>query len=563
MFRRRTRTTAVLLTAAVTVPIMFAASSGAVATTATLSIDERAEGASVHLVPRGGYATNAELGAEIATYDPLSRRIFVTNGATERVDVLDARNLDRINRVGTIEIDAYGADLQSVAVSNGRLAVAIAADPVTDPGVVAVFDTRTLREIAVVPVGALPDAVTWTPDGRHLLVANEAEPRCVDTNDPTEAIDPEGSVTIIEFAGRSGVKSVRTATFAHLNDRRAELIAAGVRLNWPGATVAEELEPEYITTDGRTAWVSLQENNTIAVVDIRSATVTDLLPLGRKDHSLPGNGLDASDRDGGNNNPLINIQNWPVLGIPMPDSIASMSFRGGTYLLGANEGDGREWFVNDDEGQGICFADVRRVSTLTQADVDIPDFPFLRNNARLGRLNVSVTDGIDPATGKYTSLHALGTRSMTIWDAAGQLVWDSGDMIEQITASIQRRLVDEESPIRPFNTNRTGSATWDSRSDDKGPEPEGIAVGTAWGRTYAFVGLERQHGIVVFDVTNPHAPSFVQLIATTGYTGLFDGDTSPEGLEFVPAGISGGPNPLLIVAYEGSGSTRVFELRRG
>lgn len=532
---------------------------GVGASTATVSIDERDPGARVHLVPRGGYATGKELGAEIASYDPLSRRIFVTNGAEVRVDVLDARNIDRITLVDTIEIDAYGADLQSVAVSNGRLAVAIAADPITDPGVVAVFDTRTLREIAVVPTGALPDSVTWTPDGRYLLVANEAEPRCVDTNDPREAIDPEGSVTIVEFAGRAGVKSVRTAGFTQFDDRRDELIAAGVRLNWPGATVAQELEPEYITTDGRTAWVALQENNAIGVLDIASATFTDIVPLGRKDHSLPGNGFDASDRDGPTpgNNPAINIQNWPVYGIPMPDSIASMKHRGATYLLGANEGDAREWFRNDDESQGICFADVGRVNGLVQANVDIADFAFLRNNARLGRLNVSLTDGIDPDTGKYTSLHALGTRSMTIWNAAGDVVWDSGDIMEQLPATVQR-----ETGKLVFNTNRAGSATWDSRSDDKGPEPEGIAVGSAWGRTYAFVGLERQHGIFVFDVTDPYAPTFVQLIATTGYTGLFDGDTSPEGLQFVPAGVSGGPNPLLVVAYEGSGSTRVFELRR-
>jgi hypothetical protein len=144
---------------------------------------------------------------------------------------------------------------------------------------------------------------------------------------------------------------------------------------------------------------------------------------------------------------------------------------------------------------------------------------------------------------------------MSIWSADGELVWDSGDAIEQITAQIQ-----EETGKLVFNTNRAALDSWDTRSDDKGPEPEGVAVGSAWGRTYAFVGLERQNGIVVFDVTDPTAPSFVQLIATTDYQG--GGDVSPEGLQFVPAGISGGPNPLLVVSYEESGSTRVFELKR-
>lgn len=524
-------------------------------------LDQRADGAAVYLAPRGSYATGLELGAEIAAYDPLSRRIFVTNGAEVRVDVLDARDLDNLASITSIDIARYGADLQSVAVSNGRLAIAIAADPVSDPGVVAILDTRSLAEIGVVPTGALPDSVTFTNDGRYLLVANEGEPRCVNTTDPTAAVNPEGSVTVIEFAGRSGVKSVRTADFSAFNARRDELIAAGVRLNWPGATVAEDLEPEYIATDGNTAWVALQENNALAVLDIPSATFTDILPLGRKDHRIAGAGLDASDRDGPNGGPAINIQPWPVLGTHMPDSIAAMKHRGATYILSANEGDAREYFKNDNENEGACFADVTRARSLRN-DVDydnytVGDLTFddLNLTARLGRLNVSTTDGKDPLTGKYTALHAFGARSMSIWSADGELVWDSGDAIEQITAQIQR-----DTGKLVFNTNRAGSATWDTRSDDKGPEPEGIAVGSAWGRTYAFVGLERQGGIVVFDVTDPTAPSFVQLIATTDYAG--GGDVSPEGLQFVPAGISGGPNPLLVVAYEGSGSTRVFELKR-
>ncbi|MCU0833537.1 MAG: choice-of-anchor I family protein [Chromatiaceae bacterium] len=548
-------------TSQLTLLLSLAASSVAVgvATASEPFLDQRAEGAPVYLVPRGGYPTGEVSGSEIAAYDPLSRRIFVTNGAEVRVDVLDARNLDDIKLDTSIDIVKYGADLQSVAVANGRLAIAIAADPVTAPGKVAILDTRTLREIDVVEVGALPDSVTFTHDGRYLLVANEGEPRCLDTADPTKAVNPEGSVTVIEFAGRSGVKSVRTADFSAFNDRRDELVDAGVRLNWPGATVAQDLEPEYIAAEGNTAWVALQENNAFAVIDIRRATVTDILPLGRKDHSIEGSGLDASDRDGPSGGKAINIQPWPVLGMYMPDSIAAMKRRGATYILSANEGDAREYFKNNDEDQDACFVDVIRARSLRN-DVDydnytVGDLTFddLNLTARLGRLNVSTTDGIEGD--KYTSLHAFGARSMSIWSADGELVWDSGDAIEQITAQIQ-----EETGKLVFNTNRAALDSWDTRSDDKGPEPEGVAVGSAWGRTYAFVGLERQNGIVVFDVTDPTAPSFVQLIATTDYQG--GGDVSPEGLQFVPAGISGGPNPLLVVSYEESGSTRVFELKR-
>jgi hypothetical protein len=529
----------------------------AIASTIAPSIDYRADAAQAYLAPLGGYSTGQVLGSEISVYDPVSRRVFVTNGADVRVDVLDARDLEDIRFETSIDISAYGADLQSVAVSNGRLAIAIATAPVTEPGKVAILDSRSLREVAVVNVGALPDALTFTSDGRYLLVANEGEPRCVDTASPFEAANPEGSVTIIEFKGRAGIKSVRTAHFRAFNGRRDELLARGVRLNWPGATVAQDLEPEYIATDGNTAWVALQENNALAIIDIAQAKVTDVLPLGRKDHAVPGFGLDASDRDGTpppSNPPGINITNWPVLGMYMPDSIAAMQHRGKTFILSANEGDAREYFENGDEDDDTCFADVDRVNSLPQDNVDIPEFSILRNNARLGRLNVSLTDGID-AEGKYTELHAFGARSFSIWSANGDLVWDSGDAFEQITAKIQR-----ETGALVFNTNRSGSATWDGRSDDKGPEPEGIAVGSAWGKTYAFIGLERQNGIMVFDVSNPTAPAFVQIIATTDYAN--GGDVSPEGLQFVPAGIAGRPNPILVVSFEESGSTRVFELRR-
>jgi hypothetical protein len=359
---------------------------------------------------------------------------------------------------------------------------------------------------------------------------------------------------------------VRTADFGAFNDRRDELVAAGVRLNWPGATVAQDLEPEYIATEGGTAWVALQENNALAVLDIPTATFTDIVPLGRKDHSVvgagAGAGLDASDQDGPNGGKAINIQPWPVLGMYMPDSIAAMKQRGATYILSANEGDAREYFNNGIENNANrCFVDVARARSLRN-DVDYANYTVgdltsddLNLTARLGRLSVSTTDGKDPVSGKYTSLHPFGARSLSIWSAEGDLVWDSGDAIEQITARIQ-----SDTGKLVFNTNREGSVTWDGRSDDKGPEPEGIAVGSAWGRTYAFVGLERQNGVVVFDVTDPTAPSFVQLIATTDYAG--NGDVSPEGLQFLPAGIAGGPNPLLVVSYEGSGSTRVFELKR-
>jgi hypothetical protein len=191
-----------------------------------------------------------------------------------------------------------------------------------------------MASAVAVEVGALPDMLVFTPDGKRVLVANEGEP-----NDAYD-VDPEGSVSIIDLPNditKLTQANVRTATFDKFND--AELDPS-IRIFGPGATVAQDLEPEYITVskDSKTAWVALQENNAIAVLDIDSGEFTALRGLGFKDHRLPGNELDVSDRD-----KQINITNWPVFGIYQPDAIASYDYQGRTYIVTANEGDARDY----------------------------------------------------------------------------------------------------------------------------------------------------------------------------------------------------------------------------
>ncbi|HMN90699.1 MAG TPA: choice-of-anchor I family protein, partial [Saprospiraceae bacterium] len=275
-------------------------------------------------------------GTEIIAYDSASKRLFSTNGANMRVDIIDFSNPSSPNVIGAINMLS---DPNSVAVKNGIVAIAVANGQ--NPGSV-IFADINGNVLNTVTVGALPDMLVFTPDGQKVLVANEGEPN------NSYTIDPEGSISIIDISGGVASATVATADFSAYIGQEAALRAQGIRIFGPGANAAQDFEPEFITIseDGTTAYVALQENNAIAIVDIASATVTDIKPLGYKDHSLPSNALDPSDRDvdgttasGGK----ININTWKVLGMYQPDGITPNTVGNETSLVTANEGDARDY----------------------------------------------------------------------------------------------------------------------------------------------------------------------------------------------------------------------------
>lgn len=300
-----------------------------------------------------------------------------------------------------------------------------------------------------------------------------------------------------------------------------------------------DVEPEYIavSADSKMAYVTLQESNAIAAIDLSKQSIGKLKSLGLKDHSKEGNGLDASDKDD-----KVNIKTWPVFGAYMPDALASLSIGGKTYLLTANEGDSRDY--------GDAFSDETRVSKL-KLDADVfPNAADLQKKEALGRLTVSSIDADTDGDGDADRLVAFGARSLSIWDAELNLVADTGDMFEQKTANLPN-----------FNSNGTKDS-FDGRSDNKGPEPEGVTTGGVAGKSLAFVGLERVGGIVVLDVSDPTGPKYLSY--THNISPAKDpksgeaGDLAPEGLLFVPAGDSPSGKPLLIASYEVSGSITIY-----
>lgn len=472
--------------------------------------------------------------AEISAYDHTTKRLFMINATAAKVDVISLANPVAPVLLSRIDASMYGAGINSVAVHNGLVAVAIENSNKQANGSVA-FYTADGVYINRVDVGALPDMLTFTPDGTKVLVANEGEPNSSYT------VDPEGSVSIIDLsAGVANITQadVRTAGFTAFNNTTLE---PSIRIFGPNATVAQDLEPEYITVsaDSKTAWVTIQEANAIGVIDIASATVISLKGLGFKDHNIVGQGLDASDRDN-----MINIRPWPVKGMYQPDGIASYNANGQTYLVMANEGDSRDY---------SAFAEESRVKDLKLDPVAFPTSANYRADANLGRLTVTKTLGDANKDGLYEELYVLGARSFSIRTTTASLVWDSGDKFEQITAQMY-----------PANFNASNDdQAFDNRSDNKGPEPEGVTLGQIGDSMYAFIGLERIGGVMVYNITNPQSPTFVQYInprnfATTNMS--LAGELGPEGILFIPWDKSPNKRDLLVVSNEISGSVTIYQI---
>ncbi|HSV59160.1 MAG TPA: choice-of-anchor I family protein, partial [Variovorax sp.] len=401
--------------------------------------------------------------------------------------------------------------VNSVAIHDGLAALAVENGlDRTRPGVVVFHHTHTRQQLgAPVPVGALPDMLTFTPNGRQLLVANEATPNPRPTPAGLSADDPAGSVSIIDVRTRDVLTLPITPAIPGYDTLRL----------FPGTgTLPTQLatyspygpEPEYIAVDkaGHYAYVGLQEANGIAVLNLKTQAFEKIYSLGLKDFSLPGNEIDPSDQDG-----KIELRSAPARGLYQPDAIATYEHRGNTYLVMANEGDARDNGTADGE-------DERRGSAGNATIEYVPD------GTELARLTFS---NVDSARGG--ALVKFGAHSFSIRRTDGRIVFDSGSTLDR--EAIRLGIYD------------------DGRSDNKGVEPEGVALLHMKGRVLAFIGLERtlKSAIAVFDITDPEEVRYLDMIVS-------EGDLSVEGLTAFKAG----KRYYLAIANEVSDTTSLFEV---
>ncbi len=466
-------------------------------------------------------------GAEISAYDPTSKNFYVTSDSG--LQIVSAANPGDLVAGAVIDFSseafgAFGNGITSVAIANGIVAVAVANAAKSEPGRVFLLDASGTL-IKSVTVGALPDMLTFTPDGKQILVANEGE-----RDGANGELDAAGGVSIINLAGGAAQATVTTLDFIAFDGREDALRAAGVRI-FNGKSASIDLEPEYIAVaaNGKEAIVTLQEANAVALLDLTTQKFTKIVPLGLKKYQ--GLLTDFSDRDGG----YVPLSDKPVFGMYMPDAVTAFTSKGRTYYAMANEGDDRDDFMAGGEKA--------RLSTLTLDPVKFPDAAALKANAVLGRLNTpnpaAVGKGISGDTdgdGDIDQILSYGARSFSIVDSRGKQVFDSGDHIERFIASQGTEVFD------------------DNRSDDKGPEPEGITSAVVDGRTLVFVGLERGGGgVMVYDVTDVRNVQFVTYARNAS-------DVSPEGLHYVSATNSSTGQALLALTNEVSSTLTVYGL---
>jgi hypothetical protein len=478
--------------------------------------------------------------AEIVAHDAQSQRLFIANSIAGKMDIVNFSNPAAPILISSISMSPYGS-INSIAVHNGIVAVAIENINPQANGKIVFFNTDGVF-LNEVPAGAMPDMITFSKDYTKVITANEGEPN------GTYTLDPEGSITVVDISG--GIANLTSANATQImltqfNGQEVALRAQGIRIFTTSATVAQDLEPEYVAVsdDNTKAYVTLQENNAILVLDLATNTIESLLPLGYADYSAgSGNSLDASDQSGA----ILNTSDLPIKGTYMPDAISYSTINGNGYVFMANEGDSREFG---------SVVDANRISSSTFNTLDataFPDAAILRNNKFLGRLSALKYSGDTDGDGDYDELHVLGSRSFTIRDAAtNALVFDSKDLFEKITAN---------SPLTSafFNaSNTTGAAASKNRSDDKGPEPEGVAVAVINGIHYAFIALERVGGCMVFNVENPSTPVFVTYVNNRTLAGSGP-DLGAEGIIFISAEDSPNGQAIVILANEVSSTLSIF-----
>lgn len=518
----------------------------------------------------GRFATDVEAGfSEIIAYHGASQSVFIT------VDTVGTNNhLSSFRRVSlrsmgdvaltdaTIDTNLEGgvytdvavdlaADqtnpftaggVQSIAITGNLLAIAVQAANKTDHGIIAFYTldaTGNATYLKNVAVGSLPDGIAFTPDGSKLVVANEGE---LSNDYANDGVDPLGTISVITITSGTPADAATTLDFTAFDagGARATELPTTVRIGVAGNDFSKDAEPEYvsISADSKTAFITLQENNAVAIVDLSAATpsISKVVALGVKDYSLAQNALAPSDKV----DAPYTLQTFDHLkGLYLPDGIANYTVDGVTYFLTANEGDDRDDFLGDN-------SETSRVKDLTLDPTAFPNAAELQADTVLGRLTVFNTLGDTDGDGDFDELYVLGGRSFSIYSAStGEQVYDSGNIIEtQVYGSYDATLL--------------AASQVKGRLDNKGPEPENIVVGQVGDATYAFVGLERASAVAMFNITDPAKVSFVRLLKNT--TTLDDGDISPEGLQFIPASQSHTGKAMLLVGHEVSGSLAVYTI---
>ena len=504
---------------------------------------------------------DGEGSAEIATFHAGSKRVFATNGVKNTIDIFDISDVSNPKKVGSVALSPYGNDVTSVAAGKDVVvAVVNVADkfsatgvPTTTNGKIVVFDTNGKVLSSPDVLGVLPDSVSFAPNGTTALVAIEAQPVCAkddpataakEDTDYTKASDPVGGVTVVDLSNPTA-PVLRFAGFDQFTV--SEMRAKGIAVSSVVNNVSKDFEPEFVSAvDNNYAYVTIQEANAIGKLNIQSATFESITRA--FESRVARVARDTSDRDAGAG-PRTYTN---VVGASQPDAIAGFTVGAGQYFVTANEGDAREY---------TCLNDDLRASALKVDAKRFPDWKTLSGNAALGRAKVNPTIGDKDGDGDIDTIHLRGSNSMTMY-RNGIAIWDSADLLDQIQT--QAFGVANINGSHSLSSDKsTMNYVGQDRSDDKGGEPEGVAVGMVGDRRIAILGLERMTALAIFDITAPGNPVFqewLQMLPTKATPAKDVKHWSPEGIVFVPANKSPSGKALIITSYELSGSLSIHQI---
>ena len=521
-----------------------------------------ANGATVKITEISAIASgDGEGSAEIGTFHAASKRIFATNGVKNTIDIFDISDVANPKKVGSVSLSPYGNDVTSVAAGRDVVvAVVNVADkfsatgvPTTTNGKIVVFDTNGKVLSSPDVLGVLPDSVSFAPDGTTALVAIEGQPVCAkddpataakEDTDYSKASDPVGGVTVVDLTNPAA-PVLRFAGFDKFTVKAMK--AKGIAVSSVVNDVSKDFEPEFVSAvDNNYAFVTIQEANAIGKLNIRTATFENVTRA--FESKLESVARDTSDRDAG-----AGPRNYKrVVGASQPDAIAAFTAGAGQYYVTANEGDAREY---------TCLNDDLRASGLKVDPRRFPDWKAWSANAALGRAKVNPTIGDLDGDGDIDNIHLRGTNSMTIY-RNGSVIWDSGELLDQIqTQAFGVASINGSHSLSSDKS--TMNYVGQDRSDDKGSEPEGVAVGMVGDRRIAILGLERMSALAIFDITVPKKPVFqewLQMLPAKATPAKDVKHWSPEGIVFVPADKSPSGKALIITSYELSGSLSIHQI---
>ena len=498
---------------------------------------------------------------EISTYHAGSKRIFATNGVKNSIDIFDISDVANPKKIDSVSLAPYGDDVTSVAAGLDVVVAAVLVTetfsatgaPTTPNGKIVVFDTNGKVLSSTDILGVLPDSVTFAPDGTTALVAIEGQPVCAkddpattekESTDYSKASDPVGGVSVVDLTDPTA-PVVRFAGFDQFTV--GEMKAKGIAVSSVVNDVSKDFEPEFVTaTDNNYAYVTIQEANAIGKLNIETATFESITRA--FESNLIKVARDTSDKDSGAGPRTYRN----VVGASQPDAIAGFKVGAGHYFLTANEGDAREY---------TCLNDDLRAASLIVDSKRFPDWTTLSGSAALGRAKVNPTNGDKDGDGDIDTIHLRGSNSMTMY-RNGVAIWDSGALLDQIQTQAfgVANINGSHSYSKDLSTmNYVGQ----DRSDDKGAEPEGVALGMVGDRRIAILGLERMTALAIFDITKPLKPVFqewLQMLPTKATPAKDVKHWSPEGIVFVPADKSPSGHALIITRYELSGSISIHEI---